>query len=210
MKNIFSKLFYQLTGALIDHMVSSISLVVIISFVASALVTPTKNFLAIINTIIRNPYWLVGMLVVILLVLLLPIIRSAYIKSIDRKQEPFSFYISGNEADGILSFKNEDYLLVFNIVNELGYNNDQHMRVISVQPLQCPICKVSLIEKRGLIMGSYIHYCPTKHVRFTNEYSNYTMEQRALTAMERNFNILETSREQDEYIESKKDSTIFK
>lgn len=200
MKNIFSKLFYQLTGALIDHMVSSISLFVIINFVVSALVTPTKNFLAIINTIIRNPYWLVGMLLVILLVLLLSIIRYVHIKSIDRLQEPFSLYISGNEANGIVSFENECYLLVFNTVNEYGYKDGTHMKAIGIQPLQCPICRGDLIEKRSLITGFYTHYCPIKHVSFTNKYSNYTMEQRALKVMERNFNILETAEEQEKYI----------
>lgn len=196
LKNIFSKLFYQLTSALIDRLAVSIPLVLVINFGVSYLVTPTKNFLAIINTIIRNPYWLVIMLLVILLL----IIRFTFIKSINRLQKSQSLYINGNKGDGILDFGNEDYLFRFNVVNEYGCNNDLHIRAIGIQNPWCPICKDDLIEKRSLITGLYKHYCPEKHVSFTNKYSNYTMEQRALKVIERNFNILETAEEQEKYI----------
>lgn len=173
----WKKIKAQIISTFIDGLIGQIFATVSFAFIISAFVTPTKRFVPILLTIIRNPFWL-SVLIVFLVLL---VIRNSYIESINRLQISEDYFSSG--------YTNRKFTQLFDnyeIVSEVALTYPafegqyQVARVMDVDHICCPECKQNLIEKRSKITGRYIHYCPFGHTKFSNKFSNHTMEQHQL------------------------------
>ena len=190
------KIITYILDKILDNLLGQVSFIFLINIIVSIIITPTKNLFPVLLTIVRNPYWLSSLFIILALL----VTRHTYIKSIDRLQLPVEHVIFGDPTIGTIKKNYVKYEFIFPITQNPTYRGSWIINAIDVEPIRCPDCRQDLIQKRSIITGRYTHYCPYGHNKFSNKLSNNTMEQRELTYLKRNFNILDTE-EQNKFIE---------